>query len=458
MKIMVLGGSPKGEVSVTMQYVEYMRQYLHEHTFTVVQAAAPIKRLEKNPGDFMKIIEQVREADVVVWAFPLYYCLVCSQYKRFIELIFERGAGAAFAGKYAASLSTSIHFYDHTAHEYIRSISEDLDMNYLGFFSARISDLLSEKGQAGLRAFSASIIDAVKNSVQSPRYSLPLPGTTFAYEPRKRGAADLSTAKKITIVTDTEQGNTGRMISRFKDCFSTDVEVVNLSKISIKGGCLGCLKCSNDNTCAYTGKDDYIDMFNNSVKTADLLIFAGVIKDRYLSAVWKMFFDRSFFNTHQMVLAGKQVGVLISGPLRYIPNLTEILRAYFDMEGSPLVDIITDESADSAHIDSLIDGLALRLTNYAEAGYLRPVTFLGVGGMKIFRDDIRADLKPVFRADYKYYKKHKLFDFPQRRRLHNILNSLAYVVTGIPFIRRKMVQNMKRFMIMPYKRVLTQKA
>ncbi len=458
MKIIVLGGSPKGETSVTMQYVEYMRQYLQEHIFTIVQAAAPIKRLEKRPEDFQKIMEQVEEADAVVWAFPLYYCLVCSQYKRFIELIFERKGKSAFAGKYAVSLSTSIHFYDHTAHEYLRSISEDLDMNYLGFFSARMSDLLAEKGQAGLRAFADSIVDAVKNDVQSPRYSLPLPHTTFVYEPQKHGAANLSTAKKITVVTDTEQGNTGRMISRFKECFSTDVEVVNLSKISIKGGCLGCLKCSSDNTCTYTGKDDYIDMFNNSVKTADLLIFAGVIKDRYLSAVWKLFFDRSFFNTHQMVLGGKQVGVLISGPLRYIPNLTEILRAYFDMEGSTLVDIITDECADAGQVDSLIDGLALRLTNYAEAAYMQPATFLGVAGMKIFRDDLWADLKPVFRADYKYYKKHKLFDFPQRHHLRNILINLAYVITGIPFIRKKMVGNMKQYMVTPYKRVLAQKA
>jgi hypothetical protein len=65
-------------------------------------------------------------------AFPLYFLLVPSNYKRFIELIWERGAEAAFKGKYAASLSTSIHFYDHIVHNYINAISEDLDMKFAG--------------------------------------------------------------------------------------------------------------------------------------------------------------------------------------------------------------------------------------------------------------------------------------------------------------------------------------
>jgi len=457
MNIIVLGGSPKGEVSVTMQYVKYMQKHLKNHDFTIIQAAAHIKRLEKNQNDFLKIIEQVKKADVVFWAFPLYYCMVCSQYKRFIELIFERKAASAFKGKYAISLSTSIHFYDHTAHNYMRSICEDLGMNFLGFFSAKMQDILSKEGRHKLKAFSDYFINACENKLETAKYSLPLPATHFVYKPKNQVKEKSALAKKITIVTDSEQGNIGQMIKRFKDSISGEIEVVNLSKIDIKGGCLGCLKCSNNNICAYTGKDDYIDMFNNYIKPADILIFAGSIKDRYLSSRWKMFFDRSFFNTHQMVLNNKQVGILISGPLRYVPNLTEILQAYFDISKSHLIDIITDESANSQNIDSLIEGLAIRLKKSAEMEYIRPMTFLGVAGLKIFRDDIWAGLRAVFRADHKYYKKHKLYDFPQRNLFKNILYRIAYFITGIPFIRRKMVQNMKNFMIMPYQRVLAEK-
>ncbi|MEI6179819.1 MAG: hypothetical protein WCP31_03625 [Chloroflexales bacterium] len=37
--------------------------------------------------------------------------------------------------------------------------------------------------------------------------------------------------------------------------------------------------------------------------TADVLVYAGQMVDRYLSARWKMFFDRIFFNTRTPVLS-----------------------------------------------------------------------------------------------------------------------------------------------------------
>ena len=457
MKIIVLGGSPKGETSVTMQYVTYMQKHLKDHEFKVIQAAAPIKRLEKNENDFRKIIEQVKKADVIVWAFPLYYWLVCSQYKRFIELIFERKAVSAFQGKYTVSLSTSIHFYDHTAHDYIRSIAEDLEMNYIGFFSAKMRDIFSDQGRKKLEAFTTFFIKAVQEKVNIPRHSLPLPAVTFTYKPQPEKQQKLTTRKKITLVTDTEEGNTGRMIERFKDCFSSEIEVVNLSTINIKGGCLGCLRCSNKNVCAYTGKDDYIEMFENSIKTADILILAGSIKDRYLSSTWKMFFDRSFYNTHQPVLPNKQVGMLISGPLRAVPHLSQILQGFFQVMGSHVIDIVSDESHDAKRIDSLIRGLAVRLATCAELEYIQPFTFLGVAGLKIFRDEIWEGLQVVFRADHKFYKKHKLYNFPQRNPLKNLFYRIGYFITGIPFIRRQMEQHMKQGMVRPYHRILAEK-
>ena len=453
MNIVVLGGSPKGEISVTMQYVKYMQQYLTKHNFTIIQAAASIKRLEKNKKDFSEIIEQIKKADVIVWAFPLYYCLVCSQYKRFIELIFERESGSAFEGKHAVSLSTSIHFYDHTAHAYIRSISEDLGMNYLGFFSAKMQDLIDEKGRKKLEAFSYFFTDMAEKDVKTPRYSAPLPEYNFSYKPAAEPRKKIPLNKKITLITDSEEGNTGNMIRKLKDCLFGDIEVVNLTKIDIKGGCLGCLKCSNNNVCSYSGKDDYIEMFEHVIKPADILILAGSIKDRYLSSTWQRFFDRSFYNTHKPLLNNKHLGILISGPVHYIPHTTEILQGFFQVEGSHVIDIVTDESRDSKHIDELIYGLAIRLASCAELDYIMPSTFLGVAGLKIFRDDIMGGLRVTFRADHKFYKKNKLYDFPQRNPLKNILNTLGYFITGIPFVRKKMNQYMREGMIMPFKRM-----
>ena len=72
------------------------------------------------------------------------------------------------------------------------------------------------------------------------------------------------------------------------------------------------------NRCAYEGKDGFIERFRNKVMGSDLLVYAGTIK------------DRSFFNTHQGVLRGKQFLVLAAGPLSYLGNLRETLQAYVE--------------------------------------------------------------------------------------------------------------------------------
>jgi len=46
---------------------------------------------------------------------------------------------------------------------------------------------------------------------------------------------------------------------------------------------------------------------------ADIIIMAGSVHDRYLSATWKQFFDRSFFKGHTPGLDGKQIGFVIAG-------------------------------------------------------------------------------------------------------------------------------------------------
>jgi multimeric flavodoxin WrbA len=454
MKIVVLGGSPKGETSVTMQYVKYIQQEFPQHEFRTFQVAQLINVLEKSSEELEDIIAHVKSCDGVLWAFPLYVFLVSSQYKRFIELIMERGAREAFKNKHAVCLSTSIHFFDHTAHNYMHAICDDLDMKFVGSFSAGMRDLLKSHGQRNIRLFAKSFFDAVEKKIEPAKSYQPIQWDSFAYLPSADTSQKLQTSKKITVLTDSEEGNVGMMIKQFSDLFVNRVEIINLNKVDIKGGCLGCLRCGKQNVCAYTGKDGFIDMYNGKLKTSDILVFAGAMRDRYLSAKWKQFFDRSFFNTHQRSLAGKQFVFLISGPLSQVTNLREILTAYVEWQNSNLVDIITDESHSSSQIDRAIGGMAERCVQFAESGYLRPATFLGIGGMKIFRDDIWGPLRVVFKADHKEYKKSGIYDFPQRKVLRNIFVRIMWLVTGIPWIYKKMIKNFTEFMIMPYRRVL----
>ena len=457
MKITVLNGSPKGHLSVTMQYVNFIQKKFPHHELKILNIASTIKKIEKDEKAFQEIMDDVRSSEGVLWAFPLYYLLVSSQYKRFIELIWERGAADFFKNKYTAVLSTSIHFFDHTAHNYMNAICDDLDMKYLGSFSAAMYDLLSRKGREKWTLFASEFFDGIQNHVPTSKKFLPILYRTFNYVPGPAGQKISTQGKKILILSDLKdpQTNLAKMIEQFKNSFVDEVKVINLHHVDIKGGCLGCIQCGYDYQCSYGNQDEFIQFYKDQVKNADILFLAGTIQDRYLSSRWKMFFDRSFFNTHTPSLTGKQVGFILSGPLRQIPNLRQILEAYTEWQQANLVDIVTDEEEDSQVLDARLQHLAERVIHLAEKNYIKPKTFLGVGGMKIFRDDVWGKLRFPFQADHQYYKKHHLYDFPHIDYKARITNSVLMLLTKIPSMRKEIYRKrMKEEMVKPMQKVV----
>jgi multimeric flavodoxin WrbA len=457
MKITVLNGSPKGHLSVTIQYVNFIQKKFPHHELKILNIASQIKKIEKDEKAYQEVMEKVRSSEGVLWAFPLYYILVPSQYKRFIELIWERGAADIFKNKYTAVLSTSIHFFDHTAHNYMNAICDDLDMKYLGSFSAGMYDLLSRKGRERWTLFVSEFFDGIQNHVSTSKRFSPVLYRTFDFVPSPAGHTISAQGKKVLILTDLKDPHTnlGKMIERFKNSFMDEVKVINLHQVDIKGGCLGCLQCGYDYQCSYGNQDEYVQFYKDQVENADIFILAGTIQDRYLSSRWKMFFDRSFFHTHTPSLTGKQVGFILSGPLRQIPNLRQILEAYTEWQQANLVDMITDEDEDSKVLDARLQHLAERAIHLAEKNYIKPKTFLSVGGMKILRDDVWGKLRFPFQADHQFYKKHHFYDFPHRKYKSRLMNSLLILLTKIPSMRKEIYRKrIKEEMLKPLQKVV----
>ncbi len=458
MKITVLNGSPKGDNSVTMQYVRFIEKNNSSHQFNYINIAQKINKIEADVEAFNSIIKEIENSDIILWGAPLYVCLIPSQYKRFIELIWERSSGNSFSGKYAAVITTSIHFFDHTAQNYLRGICEDLNMNFAGGFSPDMYDIMKDAEREKLLMFAESVFESAEKklktskSFKKPDYAMPV------YTPESPAVSVDTEGKRVLILSDREYSgdNMDRMIKQVQSAFGANAGSLNISSVDIKGGCLGCCECGFDYRCVYTGKDGFIDFYNEEVKKADIIIFAGEIRDRYLSAKWKLMFDRAFFNTHTPTLAGKQAGFLLSGPLSEVSNLREILQAYFEWQGANLVDIVTDENS-SADIDKLIDNLASRLMKFSNSGYVQPATFLGVGGMRIFRDDIWGRLKFVFQADYKYYEENGIFDFPQDDQKAIEINAKMIALTDNPDMRENVRKMIKTEMVKPMKYVVDNK-
>lgn len=455
MKIAVLNGSPKGRTSVTVQYVNFLQMKLPDVEFQFLDVAQKIKKLEEDETSFRQIIDEVSDSAAVLWAFPLYFFLVSSQYKRFIELVFERNASYAFRGKPAALLSTSINFFDYTAHNYMNAVCDDLEMKFVASYSAEMNDLLKSKERRRLQLFGELFVRAIREGSPTLRNNLPLAFSPAAYVPAELKPVETGGKKVLIVADDLDRSTNLRlMVENLQRTFSPAAEIVQLKDVDIKGGCIGCIQCGIDNTCIYEGKDGFIDFFNRRIKTADVLIFSGYICDRFLSSRWKCFFDRSFFNGHIPVLKDKQIGFIVCGPFRQLHNLREILESYVEMQHANLVGFVSDDAGNSAEINESLQSVAFYAADYSIRGYLRPPTFLRIGGKKLFRDAVWGRLRPVFQADHRYFQEHGFYDFPQKKYKWRMINSIMMMLTKIPAFRREFIKRIKEEMIRPFVKTL----
>ena len=125
-----------------------------------------------------------------------------------------------------------------------------------------------------------------------------------------------------------------------------------------------------------------------------------------------------------------------------------------DVERANLVDMVSDEFGESEDIDNLLQRLAYRLLKNFDQGYIRPQTFLGVGGMKIFRDDIWGKLRFVFQADHKYFEEHGLYDFPQNDKDAIAFSEQMIEATKDPEKKEEIRKMLKMQMVVPLENIV----
>lgn len=455
MHILVLGGSPKGESSLTLRYVRFLALKFPEHSFEELHVATSIRTLERDGDALETLAAKVRAADAVIFAFPLYVCLVHADYKRFFELVEERGLMEAFSGKPALLLSSSVHWFDHTALEYVRGMAEDWGMGICGVYSAAMRDLTKAEERARIESFGRIAFKRAASGELPHRETAPRPAWDYAYTPRGGGDPVASGGLKLLIVTDGAPGSGIRaMAERFQTLFDGTSELVDLNVLPMKGGCQGCIRCGLDNQCIYGDSDGVKAVYREKLRQADIVVWAYAIRDRYWSARAKTFIDRRFLDTHQPNAVGKQVVYLVSGPLSDHANLRQIMVGMEEFGGGHLAAVVTDESRDAVVIDGAIRGAVERAVECHQAGYEAPRTFLGVAGAKIFRDEIWGPLRFPFVGDHRYYKAHGLYDFPQRQWGIRLKNTLLRALVLLPPVRRAILADMKSHMVQPLDGVL----
>ncbi|HOX42877.1 MAG TPA: NAD(P)H-dependent oxidoreductase [Myxococcota bacterium] len=452
MRVLVLNGSPKGEQSVSLQYVRYLARRLPAHNLDFFHVSKEIRGLERDPSARSALLARLGEADLVLWCTPVYYFLVPSQLKRLVELLFAAGPPEALRGRYATALTTSIHFFDHAAHEYLHAVSEDLGLRFLPGYSAGMDDLLKAGARRSLEGWLDAALRSVAQRAPQPRRFAPLSPPALVHRPAVPAPAARADTRRVTLVTDAgpDSPHVESMQRVLSDALPCRVEELRLRELELKG-CLGCLRCAWNGECVH--RDGFGELYRQKVLGADALVFAGAVRDRYLSARFKAFFDRTFFLGHQPLLEGKQVLWLISGPLQQLGGLRQILEAYTQLQKAHLVGVVTDEVATSAELDALLAQAARDLVQALDRGLRTPRLFPAHAGTKLFRDFVYLT-SALFQADHRHYRAHGIYDFPQDAWGARLRNGLAGLAMRLPPVRRRVLGKMRTLMLGPYLKVV----
>jgi multimeric flavodoxin WrbA len=435
MKVLVLNGSPKGEYSITFQTVLYLEKKFSEHHFRFLHVGRRIKSLEK---DFSEAAEAIKEADLLLFSYPVYTFIAPSQLHRFMELL--KDSGLDLSRKFVTQVTTSKHFYDVTAHKYIQENCGDLGMKYINGLSADMDDLLTENGRKTAKAFFEYVSWCVKNDIYEtiPKSSVKpahIKVTPSSPTPGKK-------KKDVVIVTDRPDRQLQDMIDRFQAVLPYESRVTDISSYPIKGGCLGCFHCASSGKCIYN--DGFDDFLRNHIQTADAIVYAFTIKDHSMGSLFKMYDDRQFCNGHRTVTMGMPIGYLISGNYPAEENLRMIIEGRSEVGGNFLAGVACDE----IDPDGEIDKLAARLSYAMEQKLVMPRNFYGVGGMKIFRDLIWL-MRGLMKADHRFYKQHGFYDFPQKKKGTAFKMYLVGALMSSPKLKAKMGNKMNEGMIAP---------
>lgn len=446
MNILVLNGSPKGKFSVTLQTVYYIEQKYTEHKFTVLDVGATINGIER---DFTKSAELLKSCDAIIFSYPVYNFLAPSQLHRFIELV--KSSNVDLRGKLATQITTSKHFYDMTAHKFIEENCHDLGMRYVRGLSADMADILAGNGRLEAEQFFDFFIHSAEKGIfEKPeavirRFIPELPTESAYNEAKKDDRFD------VVIVTDATDENSSiyKMIEKFRATLPYKARVVNISEYPFLGGCLGCFACAASGKCVY--KDGFDEFLRKEIRNANAIVYAFTIKDHSMGSRFKMYDDRSFCNGLRAVTAGTPIGYLVSGEYSKEHNIRTIIEGRASCGQNFLAGVATDERGCDRRIEELSANLVFAL----ESHHTVPQTFLGVGGGKIYRDFV-FEMRGIMRADHKFYRKHKKYDFPQKKFFRSVKMYRIGLLLGNKKLRAKVGFKMNNEMLAPYRKMLNE--
>ena len=409
MKTVVFCGSPKGVNSITLQTVRYLSVKFPEDEFSLFDVSAASSVTDEG---MRKIAAALEDADSVLFAYPVYSFGVPSQMMRAVEEMKARFL--PFAGKWCTQLTTSMKVLDPLAHEWVAQNAQDMGMRVVPGLSSGQEDLPTESGRAQAEAFWRYFRAAAGGRLDAP------------------AAADDPKRFRTLILADLQPDDhsLAEMIDAFRSVYPYETEICNVGELGLRGGCLGCLKCSPEGHCVYT--DGFEELFRSSHMEADATVVAFSVRNHGIGWRLKRYFDRTYFNGHRAPEKRSSIGYLVCGDMSQEDNLKTYLNAYTQFRHTRDCGICASSDGDGA-----VAALAARMQYSLENDYLLPRNFYGEACMTMFRD-IVTELRGVMRADYRYFRSHGLLNFSETRTERIKKSMQAGMLLSSPELQREM--------------------
>ena len=280
-----------------MQYVRWIREQVSGHEIETIQVASRIAALERDEVAFEALVDKVRRADAVLWAFPLYY----SRSAR------NTSASSSSCGSEGRPKPSEANTPRRCRPRSISSITrrmdtsagwpEDLGMAFTGSFSPQMDDLKKIECRKQLLRFVGELIDAAERKLPLQRRtavfpqrgagSSPAPRASGTY--RRRSPAPAAGSAPYVLSGSPELAISAMARVTRPSCASRGRErPASLHRgDGHKGRDAWAAPCAAIRPVAYEGKDGFIESFISKVMGRTSSSSRGTIMDGAFSARWK---------------------------------------------------------------------------------------------------------------------------------------------------------------------------
>lgn len=445
MKVFVINGSPKGDNSVTLQSVKYLKKCFTDDEFGVYGVAKKLYSLKKGDG-IEELKKEIEKSDIILVSYPVYTFLAPSQLHAFFEAMEDNGID--FCGKYVTQFTTSKRFFDVTAHSAVKNAVAALKGRFIDGLSADMEDLLKKNGREELTEWWKYVGFCVENGICADFDSEEIPQSTKKYVSVKE-QTEKSEDKRILVLSERGNDSLDAMVKDFCAVTPYVTDVMYVEDLGMKNGCLGCLKCTLFNHCAI--KDGFEEKLNGTINRYDAIVTAFGVRLHTVGSEIKKFYDRQFVNGHRPVTADSPCGYIISGNIEKESALKQYLEAKSAVGGNPLCGIVCDADKDT---EKEIENLSRKLCYALENGLKANTNFYGKGGTVIFRDMIFV-MRGLMKEDYAYFKSHGFFDgMPHKQKGKIIGIKLLGLAARNKKINEKMPDMMTKGMLKMYEKYI----